>query len=88
MAIVAIFFLQCTWFVAWLALDQRRIEAGRDGFLPCCLIHSDFKPSAFSRREWGRAFMSELAGLIESSYVKVRTKVRRLSGIMKVALGL
>ena len=26
---------QCTWFVAWLSLDERRIQARRNGLCPC-----------------------------------------------------
>ena len=35
--------LQISWFTAWLALDERRITAGRDGVLPC-LVHRDHSP--------------------------------------------
>jgi len=33
--IIAVFFFQCTFFVAVMALDQRRVESNRNGFLPC-----------------------------------------------------
>ena len=33
--IVAIYWFQCTFFVAWMSLDQRRIEQRRNGCLPC-----------------------------------------------------
>ena len=36
-----IFLLQCSWFVAWLVLDERRIRANKNGFLPCCVTHQD-----------------------------------------------
>ena len=33
--IAAIYVLQLSWFVAWLAIDQKRIEERRVGILPC-----------------------------------------------------
>ena len=33
----SIFLLQISWFTAWLSLDEKRIEAGRNGFIPCFL---------------------------------------------------
>ena len=33
--ILFVYFLQATWFVAWMALDQRRIEAQKCGLVPC-----------------------------------------------------
>ena len=38
--IVAIYFFQCTFFVAWMSIDQRRIEQNRNGCLPC-YVHKD-----------------------------------------------
>lgn len=34
-ALAAVFLLTITWFAAWLALDEKRVAAGRDGLLPC-----------------------------------------------------
>ena len=34
-AIASVFVLQTTWFVAWMAIDQRRIDERRNGFIPC-----------------------------------------------------
>ena len=31
----SIFLLQISWFAAWLSLDEKRIEAGRNGLIPC-----------------------------------------------------
>merc|ERR1712106_172187 len=47
--LIVVYFLQATWFVAWLSLDQRRMEAGRDATFPC-IIHKDFKPNKFSQK--------------------------------------
>jgi len=40
-----IFVLQVSWTVAWLALDQRRIEMNKHGIFPCITLpdgESDF----------------------------------------------
>jgi len=36
-----IFLLQCSWFLAWLVLDERRIRGRRNGILPCCFSHQN-----------------------------------------------
>merc|ERR1719284_1554182 len=33
--LAGVFILTVTWFTAWLALDEKRVMARRDGFLPC-----------------------------------------------------
>ena len=33
--IIAVFFFQCTFFVAIMSLDQRRVKANRNAFIPC-----------------------------------------------------
>ena len=57
-------------FIAWLSLDQRRIEARRDGFVPC-VVRGNFVAPAFSHAEWGKACMRLLARLLEMPLVKV-----------------
>jgi hypothetical protein len=54
-----------------MALDQRRIEARRDGLLPCCLTHKNWTPSSCSQREFGKAAMQLLANFLASSIYKV-----------------
>jgi hypothetical protein len=58
-------------FVAWLAIDQRRIEAMRDGLLPCCLTYKNWSPSQCSQMEVGKAVMKFLADLLASAVYKV-----------------
>ena len=45
---------QVSWFAAWLALDERRIAAGRDGVLPC-LVHRDHAPRPAAEGRGARA---------------------------------
>eukprot|EP00095_Tigriopus_kingsejongensis_P001088 maker-scaffold193_size270907-snap-gene-0.15 protein:Tk01088 transcript:maker-scaffold193_size270907-snap-gene-0.15-mRNA-1 annotation:"hypothetical protein DAPPUDRAFT_306990" len=49
--IIATYFYQCTFFVAWMAIDQRRIEAKRDGCCPCW-THSNWTPNALSQKDY------------------------------------
>ena len=65
-------------FVAWMAIDQRRIEAMRDGLLPCCITHKDWTPSKCSQKEIGKVVMTFLADLLSSALYKVSclTKVK------------
>ena len=40
----SIYLLMMTWFVAWLTLDQRRVEKKRNGLIPC-ITHKSYEPS-------------------------------------------
>ena len=40
--IAAVYMLQASWFVAWMTLDQRRIEAKGNAMFPCCVKHPGF----------------------------------------------
>ncbi len=65
----SIYILQASWFVAWLALDQRRIETRRDGCFPCCIEHGeDWKPWAFSQKETGKMLMAKFAGVLRNGW--------------------
>lgn len=48
--ILATYIFQASFFVAWLTLDQKRIESHRDGMIPC-FVHRNWKPSSLSRIE-------------------------------------
>ena len=46
--IAAIYFLQLSWFVAWMAIDQQRIEERRVSIMPCIKVkeeQSEEKPN-------------------------------------------
>ncbi|XP_046631548.1 uncharacterized protein LOC124311207 [Daphnia pulicaria] len=57
--ILATYLFQASFFVAWLTLDQRRIESHRDGMLPC-FVHRNWKPSTLSRIEPLQVFFSRI----------------------------
>ena len=68
----AIYLFQCSWFVAWLSLDQRRIEARRDGLIPCCLVHKDWNPSTHRNQDnWTRNAFTYFANLVKNKIFKV-----------------
>ncbi len=63
-AIGAVFLLQTSWFVAWLSIDQRRIEERRNGIVPC-IVHEKFEPPAWSQKSWGQIAMMSAANLFK-----------------------
>jgi len=68
--LIVVYFLQATWFMAWLSLDQRRMEAGRDATFPC-IIHKDFKPNKFSQKNILQTVFRSISKII----VKLPSKV-------------
>ncbi|XP_037793998.1 NPC intracellular cholesterol transporter 1 homolog 1b-like [Penaeus monodon] len=57
--IAAIYFFQSTYFVAWLSLDQRRLEDSRHGFLWCWKI-KNWTPNECSQRDLCQTFFTEV----------------------------
>jgi len=47
--LIVVYLLQATWFIAWFSIDQRRIEAGRNGSL-VCYTHTNFQPNKLSQK--------------------------------------
>ena len=45
LALAAIYLLQITWFTAWLAIDEKRVQSERNNFLPCVANSSAYKVS-------------------------------------------
>jgi hypothetical protein len=49
--IIAVFFLQLTIFVPFMAIDEARADSRRDACLPCCVrLADDYDPSDCSQR--------------------------------------
>ncbi len=69
LCIGAIFFLQTSWFVAWMTLDQRRIESQRDSLLPC-IVHRDWKSPSWSEKDYGKIMMGKLASLLQRKHIQ------------------
>ena len=75
--ILAVYFIQATWFVAWFTLDQRRIEARRDGLVPC-YTHRDWTPNECSQRNFFQNFFSRVyAPAVLSAPGKVSCRASR-----------
>ena len=67
--LIVVYILQATWFVAWLSIDQRRIEEQRNGTMPC-IKHKNFKPNKFSQKNILQTVFKSLANLIVLKPVK------------------
>lgn len=71
--IVAVFFFQITFFVGWLAIDQRRLESRRNAFFFC----KKYKPTEYIPNKWSQSsylqifFEKFLAPIILSKIGKV-----------------
>ena len=68
--LIVVYLLQATWFVAWFSLDQRRIEAGRNGSL-ICYTHKNFQPNKFSQKNVLQTIFKSLAKAVVTLPVKV-----------------
>jgi len=77
--LASIYILQITWFTAFLSLDEKRIKSGRDGVIPC-LVHKDFKPSAFSN--------IDISGKILKVYAKLMGSRVFRAVVIVISLGL
>jgi len=68
--IITVYVLQATWFFAWFSLDQRRVEAKRNGTLPC-FVHVDYTPNRFSQKDFLKTFFNALSGFILKTPIKI-----------------
>ena len=75
--LAAIYLISISWFVAFLYLDQVRIEKLRSGILPCTIL-SDYQPSGSSKQL--------LIDKIQNRYLEINTKL--LTNLWKVGIGL
>jgi len=69
--IALIFLLQTSWFVAWLSLDQHRIEMRKHGIIPCVTVEKESEPvSLVPEKPLAKRLMSRYASLLDSSFFK------------------
>ncbi|XP_071523040.1 patched domain-containing protein 3-like isoform X2 [Panulirus ornatus] len=59
--IAAVYFFQATFFVAWFALDQRRLEDNRHGIIWCWKL-KNWTPNQCSQKDICQTFFSEVYG--------------------------
>ena len=69
-AIGAIFVLQSSWFVAWMTLDELRIEGKRDGLVPC-IVHRNWIPPKWSTKNTGKRIMSFVAKFYQRTPIQM-----------------
>ena len=69
-AITAVYLFQSSWLVAWMVLDQRRIQQKRDGFLPF-IVHKNWQPPKWTQKDFGNIAMNKVWRLYEFCLFKV-----------------
>ena len=67
LAVFAIYFFQTSWFVAWMALDQKRIEQNRNCFFPF-IVHNDWQPPTWSCNNPISSACGKIVSLLESAF--------------------
>eukprot|EP00095_Tigriopus_kingsejongensis_P003657 maker-scaffold11_size778918-snap-gene-1.12 protein:Tk03657 transcript:maker-scaffold11_size778918-snap-gene-1.12-mRNA-1 annotation:"hypothetical protein DAPPUDRAFT_306990" len=77
--IAATYVLQVTFFVAWLAIDQKRIDDKRDG--ACCwVVHGDqWKPNKLSQRSLMEEAFDALGRFLAYPIVKISVLLTTLA---------
>jgi len=72
LGLASIYTLQLGWFVAWLALDEQRIQEERNGFAPCVRHHKNRTEDSQEQETGSRWYlMSWYRSLLSSSLSKV-----------------
>ncbi|KAK7077773.1 Patched domain-containing protein 3 [Halocaridina rubra] len=69
--IASIYFFQATFFVAWLSIDQRRLEDKRHGLFWCWKI-KNWSPNECSQREFCQSFFG---GFYANTLLKLPVKI-------------
>jgi hypothetical protein len=69
-AIAAIFILQTSWFVAFMTLDEKRMEEKRNGLIPCT-IHKKWSTSKWSKSGMTTQVMEKAAKLYTLNLIQV-----------------
>lgn len=70
------YFLQSTFFVAWLSIDQARIDARRDGTFCWKSYGPDWEPNPCSQRSFLQEGFGFLGKIMQKMFVKVSVKKR------------
>ena len=64
------FIFVCSFFLAWMTLDQRRIEARHNACCPC-FSHSDWRPNRLSQKSLLKTIFSAYSKILARTPVKV-----------------
>ena len=68
--IVAIYWFQCTYFVAWMSLDQRRLESHRNGCCPC-YKHKEYTSNAIAKKNISKSIFEAYGNLLMKTPSKI-----------------
>ena len=69
--IVATYFFQCTFFVAWMKLDIQRFEANRNACLPCYTHGEEYRSNACSRGNFIQRGFYQYGKMLAQTPIKV-----------------
>jgi len=69
--IALIFVLQVSWFVAWLSLDQQRIEMRKHGLVPCITVEPAENTSWDTETPMSKRLMERYSKLLDYGVFKV-----------------
>lgn len=68
--IVAIYWFQCTFFVAFMTLDQKRLESHRNGCCPC-YQHKEYTPNVIARRNISQSIFEAYGNFLMKKSTKI-----------------
>ena len=71
LGIFAVFFNMASFFLAWLVIDQRRIDARRDGLFCCWKKGEDWTPNECSQKSYMDLIFTKYAGVIHQVPLKI-----------------
>ena len=63
-----------SFFLAWMTLDQRRIESRRNACCPC-FSHSDWRPNRLSQKSLLKTIFSAYSKFLTRTPVKVNSNL-------------
>ena len=73
--IFGVFLQMASFFLAWLVIDQKRIDAKRDGCLCCMKKSADWTPNDFSQKSYMDLAFKAYAGIIHEIPFKIAALV-------------
>ena len=68
--LASIYLLQVSWFVAWMSIDEERVENKRNGIVPC-IIHNEFQPVNCLNFDLGAVVLKLYTKLLSSTIFKI-----------------
>lgn len=69
--LLSIFLFQCTFFVAWMTLDQRRVESRRNACCPCFRHGPEWEANKLSSKDLSRGAFKAYGRFLTRPWVKV-----------------